>query len=148
MVSIVLHFEMESSLNSIEDSFQCEICENTFSTRRSKNIHARIVHGEQKNFTCTMCNKVFRRKNQLSLHLKNHNQEGPIKFKCDSCEKSFTQSGSLKTHMKTGVYSELIYFTWGFVTTRPHYYDTYVYHLFTFVTVQPSADTSFSVLME
>ena len=28
----------------------------------------------------------------------------------------------------TGVYSELRYFMWGFVATRPHYYDTYVYH--------------------
>ena len=40
------------------------------------------------------------------------------------------------------------YFMWGFVATRPSYYDTYVYHYVYICGVQPSADTSFSALME
>ena len=50
--------------------------------------------------------------------------------------------------LRSGVYSELIYFMWGFVATRPPYYDIYVYLYVYICNVQRSADTSFSVLME
>ena len=51
-----------------------------------------------------------------------------------------------------GVDSKLAYFTRtyvrGFVATRPLYSDIYVYHYVYICGVQPSADTSFSALME
>ena len=51
-----------------------------------------------------------------------------------------------------GVDSKLAYFTRtyvrGFVATRPFYSDIYVYHYVYICGVQPTADTSFSVLME
>ena len=47
---------------------------------------------------------------------------------------------------------KLAYFTHtyvrGFVATRPLYSDVYVYHYVYICGVQPSADTSFSALME
>ena len=52
----------------------------------------------------------------------------------------------------TGVNSKLAYFIHtyvrGFVATRPPYSDIYVYHYVYICGVQPTADTSFSVLME
>ena len=65
---------MESSTNFIKINtyFKCEICENTFSTNQKKNIHIKNAHGEAKFVTYNVCNKIFRRKNQLTLHLKNH----------------------------------------------------------------------------
>ena len=54
--------------------------------------------------------------------------------------------------MPSGVNPKLAYFTHtcvrGFVATPPLYSDTYVYHYVYICGVQPSADTSFSVLME
>ena len=57
-----------------------------------------------------------------------------------------------ETKYVTGVDSKLAYFTRtyvrGFVATRPLYSDIYVYHYVYICGVQPSADTSFSALME
>ena len=54
--------------------------------------------------------------------------------------------------LRFGVDSKLAYFTRtyvrGFVATRPFCSDIYVYHYVYICGVQPSADTSFSVLME
>ena len=55
---------------------------------------------------------------------------------------------TIRLSIGTGVNSELIYFMWGFVATRPSYYDTYVYHYVYIMWCSASADTSFSVLME
>ena len=67
-----------------------------FFNKYEQNI--RNVHGDLKNFTCNVCNKIFGRKNILTLHLNNNHQEGPGNFKCDSCEKSFRNQAYLKTH--------------------------------------------------
>ena len=83
----------------IQPSFECEICEQKFQTIQTKRKHITIVHGEVKHL-CNVCNKIFRRKNQLNFHLKNYHQEGQRKYKCDSCEKTFNESRSLKNHFK------------------------------------------------
>ena len=53
---LILDFEMDSS-----KKFSCEICENTFSTNRSKDKHINIVHGhgDLKIFECNVCSKAF-----------------------------------------------------------------------------------------
>ena len=68
---------MESSTNFIENNtnFKCEICKNTFPTNQKKNIHIKYAHGEAKFVTCNVCNKIFERKYQLALHLKNYHQK-------------------------------------------------------------------------
>ena len=52
----------------------------------------------------------------------------------------------------SGLETKLAYFTHtcvrGFVATPPLYSDVYVYHYVYICGVQPSADTSFSALME
>ena len=99
---------MESSKTKslIGNNFECEICEQTFQTNQTKRKHITVVHGEVKHL-CNVCNKIFRRKNQLTYHLKNYHQERERKYKCDSCDKTFNQSSSLKNHIKTlAIYKE------------------------------------------
>ena len=59
---------MESSRNFIENNFKCEICDNNFSSNMSKTQHIKNVHGELKNFTCNVCNRIFGKKETLTLH--------------------------------------------------------------------------------
>ena len=121
-----MKFEMDSS-----NKFECEICEQNFSTNQYKKQHIKIVHGEQKIFECNVCSKNFHQKHVLMSHvetnhkIKDHNckfceknfhrsrlnyhiktiHERQSNFKCDSCGKSFTQSGDLKKHMCTSRHS-------------------------------------------
>ena len=82
-------------------TFRCEICEKTFQTNQKKIHHIRAVHGEVKQQTCNVCNRIFRKKDQLNLHITNYHLEGPRNFKCDYCEKLFTKSRYLENHINT-----------------------------------------------
>ena len=65
------------------------------------------------------------------------------------CKNSIIHFNNLRGR---GVNSKLAYFIHtyvrGFVATRPPYSDVYVHHYVYIGGVQPSADTSFSALME
>ena len=79
-------------------TFSCEICENTFSTNRSKDKHISIVHGDIKNFECNVCSKAFGARKDLGIHRQTIH-DGKRNYICKSCGKSFNKSG-LKVHIK------------------------------------------------
>ena len=98
---------MESS--NLMNDFKCEICEETFSSRKRKTYHISNVHEEVKNrikimqkgkvnHKCNSCGKSFTQSGSLNLHIKTVH-EGQRSYKCDSCGKSFAKSGNLKRHI-------------------------------------------------
>ena len=68
---------------STEKKYTCDICENSFKTKREVNIH-KEVHIEESPYKCDKCGS-----SNLSIHQSVHSGVRP--FKCNSCGKQFAQ---------------------------------------------------------
>ena len=86
-----------------DTSHTCSICDTNFSQKSKLKKHKELVHKgheEIKEFICNICNKAFRRKCQMRIHVSSVH-EGIKPFKCESCGSSFKQKRSLVEHVKS-----------------------------------------------
>ena len=75
--------------------FTCEVCKQTFKTKRNMRRHL-VIHTCEKSYECDICGKAFRRKFDWKRHTRIHKGEKP--YVCVICEKAFRSSGSLAEH--------------------------------------------------
>ncbi|KAH9627739.1 hypothetical protein HF086_017282 [Spodoptera exigua] len=82
-----------------EKPYQCTYCD--YACRDTSTIRKHIERhmGISKDFPCSLCNKIFKRKDTLQFHLDEvHFELNPRKFPCELCDKMFKTKNSLNVH--------------------------------------------------
>ncbi|XP_055851274.1 protein suppressor of hairy wing [Episyrphus balteatus] len=77
----------------------CADCPKTFKTQLSLERHMFLIHSENDDFPCQICNGRIRTAALLELHIDQHMTRGKP-FACRKCGKDFTRAYHLKRHMK------------------------------------------------
>ncbi|CAH0697628.1 unnamed protein product [Spodoptera exigua] len=81
--------------------FSCDKCDKNYVNSWSLKQHQMLIHEGYKRplaFPCSMCDKVFDRKQVLKAHLRTHTGERP--YQCSKCPAQFSQSSILRTHVR------------------------------------------------
>jgi Zinc finger, C2H2 type/C2H2-type zinc finger len=87
---------MVSQHSNIEH--KCNECGYVTKKKQLLNRHTIIHHSTVKPFVCESCNKSFKLKRALTVHLKQHTQK--IFYPCNFCERTFSSSTNFYTHRK------------------------------------------------
>ncbi|PIO29662.1 hypothetical protein AB205_0027710, partial [Aquarana catesbeiana] len=91
----------ESSPNNLppfqEKRYTCSECEKSFK-KKSKLIEHMRIHTGEKPFSCPECGKSFTQKSLLNRHQRVHTGEKP--FSCADCGKCFPSRGNRDKHMR------------------------------------------------
>lgn len=77
----------------------CTICGLELCSTYNLNNHIRTVHGRERKFHCTLCDRRFSHSHHLKTHMNRH--EGIRPFKCEQCVKSFFDKTTLREHIKS-----------------------------------------------
>ena len=79
-------------------TFTCKLCQKVFKSKQNLAVHGK-KHADEKVFQCAFCVKRFVRKTELIMHERVHTGERP--YTCKYCGKAFAQSTNLQDHERT-----------------------------------------------
>ena len=83
---------------STQRLFKCQICQKAFKFRSRLKLHM-VVHTKLAEFVCEHCGSSFTSSGNLKQHMTVHSNEK--RFQCSYCNKRFKQSSHLKVHQLT-----------------------------------------------
>lgn len=75
---------------------KCTICDKSV---MNLSAHCSEVHEDSRHFPCFFCEKTFKRKLHMEVHVRSHTGEKP--YGCFFCEKKFAQPGDRNKHVKS-----------------------------------------------
>ena len=80
-------------------TFECELCQKFFVSEDGLSSHITIEHNDNEEFyVCPHCDKSFKRKKSLNIHLRKYHQ-GICTFPCKQCSEKFPDALSLSQHV-------------------------------------------------
>uniref|UniRef100_A0A182M6Z7 C2H2-type domain-containing protein n=1 Tax=Anopheles culicifacies TaxID=139723 RepID=A0A182M6Z7_9DIPT len=85
--------------HGIGDRYTCKVCSKIFNHRSSLCDHMRRTHSQSRQLACNLCDKRFKVKRALKVHMSVHSTEQP--YPCSKCPKRFKSSYARKTHELT-----------------------------------------------
>lgn len=77
----------------------CTVCGLELCSTYNLNNHIRTVHGRERKFHCTLCDRRFSHSHHLKTHMNRHDNIRP--FQCDQCVKAFFDKTTLREHIKS-----------------------------------------------
>ncbi|XP_015608375.1 zinc finger protein 287 isoform X2 [Cephus cinctus] len=85
--------------NSPKEHIECEQCQKHFQSKQNYETHIKVVHHDEKPFTCNICNKTFAYLTSLKGHMLTHEGNKSDKgFPCDICGKVLNHPSSVVYH--------------------------------------------------
>ena len=89
--------QYESPVNMNPSPKTCNLCGKTLVGNLKR--HVMTVHGSERLFSCSICDKRFKDKNTRNFHEKIHQEEKH--FQCPTCSKRFRRRYALNQHQAT-----------------------------------------------
>lgn len=78
----------------------CPECGKSFTNKSALAKH-RLIHSNERKYSCHLCDKSFKRQDHLNGHLQTHQERKPFVCKAPGCDKSYCDSRSLKRHVES-----------------------------------------------
>lgn len=84
----------------MDRKFKCNICTKSFCRKVILDNHLKFVHANPELFQCERCDKTFKHKHYLKLHLVSHEEKRDFSCSKNGCKSSFKTMKHLKEHVK------------------------------------------------
>ena len=85
----------------------CSQCGKSYTVKQHLDIHIKVIHLKQKEFSCGKCDKKFGRRSSLSSHLKTKHVDAR-RFVCEFCPKSYKEKRNLQNHVDRGHLTQIV----------------------------------------
>ena len=78
--------------------YSCNICQKVYKSKHGLSLHIKSVH-EENRYPCDQCQYKAREKGHLKKHIQSVHMK--VKYSCDQCGKLLTEQGNLKRHIQS-----------------------------------------------
>lgn len=97
----ILILQIRHLSKSARDVSNCHICPQTFLSRITLQRHIRIVHENERNYACTLCDKRCSNSGNLKRHVEARHATNKEKiYSCDKCKYRTHSKGYLAAHRR------------------------------------------------
>uniref|UniRef100_W8AP83 Transcription factor grauzone n=1 Tax=Ceratitis capitata TaxID=7213 RepID=W8AP83_CERCA len=76
----------------------CPICSKVSPTLRAHHTHFKYMHATERKHACKLCDKAFKRPNDLREHMTTHT--GEVLYTCTFCPQTFNSNANMYAHRK------------------------------------------------
>ncbi|KAH8401678.1 hypothetical protein KR009_007364 [Drosophila setifemur] len=91
------HIKMMHTAENLRP-MQCELCLKISPSLQAHQHHLKYTHNTARNHQCPMCDKAFKRPNELREHMTTHT--GEVLYTCPHCPQTFNSNANMHAHRK------------------------------------------------